>query len=211
MKKLLSIITIAVLTLSITACSGGSDEEMAKKSAEGFLDAFVELDFETIADYMVEPDDLPEEVKSLNLDGLMDNMGEEMAPYKEDFKTVFDGLIGAFSKKMDYEILSITPDGADYVVKADITMPKTEGIDFENMFTDAFTEEEITQLAIRLLAEGKITADSTPEEIMGAIMPTMIEKFESVLEGLQLETYTEEVKMTVVNKDGKWLIDIGEM
>ncbi len=214
MKKILSLMLALVLVFSMTACgvSEKENEEAAKNVVESFLSAVSNLEMDKLKDYVVDEDEIPEEFAEMSIDKVMSEMPEEMEPYSEDFKKLFGGLFDKVKDKIEYEIKDVTKEEDDkYAVSVELTMPKLDDVDIESVVEENISEEDLTAIAMRLFAEGRITVNSTQQEIMDVLMPDVINALEDVFDGIELETETEEKEFVVVKtEDDKWLIDAKE-
>lgn len=214
MKKILSLMLALVLVFSMTACGVGEkeNEEAAKNVVESFLSAVSNLEMDKLKDYVVDEDEIPEEFAEMSIDKVMSEMPEEMEPYSEDFKKLFGGLFDKVKDKIEYEIKDVTKEEDDkYAVSVELTMPKLDDVDIESVVEENISEEDLTAIAMRLFAEGRITVNSTQQEIMDVLMPDVINALEDVFDGIELETETEEKEFVVVKtEDDKWLIDAKE-
>ena len=218
MKKMFRIAMCAVLTLalvfSFVACDDDAkNEEEAKKVVENFMDDFCKLDVEGMSEHCADGDAFIDEIGYDNFkEELIDRMKKETSSeLATQLEPLFEGMIEIVSDTVEYKIRSTKKVDDKYIVTVKYT-----SIDFEQMATyssEAFSDENSQQmakeLADELVANGTITENSTQEEIVAALISGMTDM---VLDELKTEINSfdkvdKTVEITVVEKDGKWLID----
>ena len=217
MKKFLALLLAVVCTMSMVACGGtGKDTSAgAEKVVESFMDAFCDLDMDKVKDYVVDENDIPEEIANLDLSAgikkIMEEMPSEAEAYASDFEKVFNDLIEKLKKSLSYKIKKTEKAEEDYIVTVELTVPdpeKMESIDMESLFAESLDETALNDMLMKMLAEGKISENSTEQEILDLIMPELIKIVKNVFDSIELETITKDVEIVVVQtEDGKWLVD----
>ena len=207
MKKFISLVIVVVLAFSLSAC--GNSEPEARKTVEGFMNAFLELDFENITNYTNDSNIVPEEFKQLNIEAIMETVPEELEPYSKDFEDIFVKLIDKVKTALDYEILDVTEeeDGFKYTLK--VTYPNIN-VDFESLLENNIDQAEVSKIIEEMLASGELSGSSSEEEVMGKIMSKMVELINGAIDKIELETISEDANLYVKEVDGKWLIDAGK-
>ncbi len=232
MKKMFKIALCAMLTLalvlSFAACNNDAKESevkeepkndvVAEETAKDFMDALNEFDVDKMADCCADPDAFKDmlgfdDVKDAVFEGMAEagvdgEMAEMMAPFA-------DGVIDIMKNRIDYEVVSVKEDGDDYIVTVEYSVPDF-GVAGETLNT-AFSEEESAalgeEIAQELVENGTITQTSTQEEIMDALINSMIDKLLPIMEEAieNAEIVTEKAEIKVVEKDGKWFVDEGSV
>ena len=223
MKKLLALMLALMLVFSMFACSSTGDadgengkkksaEDEAKETVDAFMSDLVDFKFDGIENYFVNPDSLPESITNLDmntsLEAAMSTLPPEMSSFRADFEKIFNDVIDKAKADFSYEIKEIKKgeDKDTYVVTVALTMPNLDE-DFESFLGDFLNEEAVTEIAMRLISEGKITASTTEEEMYAVIIPEVVALFEKALDTVEFEVSTSDKDLVVVEDDGKWLID----
>lgn len=222
MKKLLALLLALSCAVSLAACKkskvdGGkpapekTDEQLATEAAEGFLDALVDLDYDGMAEYVDDASVIPEEFKDFNADELTKTMtegqGPEFEPFTEDLKGLSEDIIGVIKDNMSYKITSTEKDGDNYIITAEMSICDFDSVNFDSIVEENFKEEDLNKMLMELLASGKISADSSQEEILAIIMPDMIKAMRDGVKNMDVTSTTEEYKLTVSEIDGEWLVN----
>lgn len=151
MKKVLSLLTVFVLIISMTAC-GKSDP---KASVSGFLGALKNSNIEEMSKYIV-PDS-----EENGIEEVFDS-GDEFS--EEAFKIAFS--------KLDYKILSSSVDGNTAVVETEINAPNlgkimTELIQealplvFASAFSEDASDDDVSDFMNTLFLD-KVNSDDMP-------------------------------------------------
>jgi len=205
MRRVLTALTAVVMMFSLSACR--SSREEARLAAEGFLNAYCEIDLKGMAEFTDDVSKLPEAfIKDFDLEKSLMELPEELKVYEEGFKEIFEKAVGKMKNYTAYNIREAEKDDGGYVFSTDITFPDSESMNFEKLISDKFNEQTLNELIGDLLSSGKITYESTKEEIIAAMMPMMFDAVKEILDEAEWETKTEEAEIVVINKDGKWLV-----
>ncbi len=210
MKKLLCLLLAMVMCFSLVACSSeegaGSDSaEEAEKAFTGFMDALCAFDAEAMADYVVDPDAIPEEIKNVNVEAMMATMPEMMAAYEEDLRGVYTALLEKYTAAVSYEKKDSEETDDGYVFTVDMSMPKEDPAD---SLQNSLTEEAFTELLVEKVTAGELSLDATEEEAMAVIMPAFFDMMNKEIESMEFEIETTEKEIIVSEVDGEWLVDI---
>jgi hypothetical protein len=211
MKKLLALMLAVACLFALTSC-GGLSEDDAREVAEGFLDAFLEMDTEKMLEFVDDKDELPEEFEEglgALKENLIDELGDQLGDYEEQLADIIDTLIEKCIAVLEYEITEVKQNDDSYEFTVEITAP---GDDFEDSLKSALNNKlntnAIQQIVTRLMQEGKITATSTQKEISDALMPELLKLIEDVIDDIEIETETTENTLVVYEtEDGEVLID----
>lgn len=192
----------------------------SKKVAEEFMAACIAFDLKKMVDYVGEDDsDLPFKDLADAKKTLIDELGEDesMKDFAEEFEGIIDSMFKSMTDAMSYEIEEgkkvVTNNGEKYVYPVTLNLiAEDTDVDtqFEELMEDSMSEEAMQELALELLEEGKITESSSEEEIMKAVFDAILPKMEEAVEKLEWETTSTEGEIVVVEKDGKWVIDVEE-
>ena len=189
-------------------------KEEAESTVKSFMDAYVGLEFDKLKDYVVDEDEIPEEISKLDIaatfETTMSNMPEELAPYSKEFEGLFNDIIDIFKKEFTYEIKDTDGEDDEYTVAVEVTIPDVENIDFEAIIGDSMSEDAMTVLVADLVESGKITETSTEKEIMDIIVAEVIKIAKESVANTDITTVTKEIELVVVESDGEWLVDIEE-
>ncbi len=207
MKKITAFVLALLCTLSLVACDGGEAE--ARLAAENFMNAVVALDKETLSGYMVEPSAIPEEMDEWNIDNIAEMLPPEMVAYTEDFKGAFAGFIDKVKSSLAYEIKECNKTEGGFIFTVALTTPDLENLDVEKILEEKFSETDMNAIALELINSGAITATSTQEELMDAVMPKVTSLMKEAFDKLTIQTETEDIDLILIQKDGKWLVDAG--
>lgn len=219
MKKLLALLLAFALVFSVTACSlfdnPEKDRAAVEETVKGFMDAYTAFEFDKLENFVVNKDDLSEKVAEVNMtaafDEVMKDLPSEMAPYRQDLQKIFDDTINKVKSGLSYEITGIerSEDGDNYTVSISLTIPDFESIDFNAAFSDVASEAVLTNVLKEMIDSGKVTANTTQQEMIALLMPEVVKLIESAINDIEFEVVTEESKLVVVETDDDaWLIDL---
>lgn len=235
LKTILMIMLMSSLILTFTSCgkdgdkisSSQSDEgaskedkknskEKAEETVDGFMQALCKFDIEKMSKYTLDPDSVKD---AIGFDDLKTYVTEEIYSGSTDeeiqmmstlLEPVIDSYLEAVYDTMSYEITSSKKEGKDYVITTDFTYldfesaeEKLEGTMNEDMGTAG--QEVLT----KLMEEGKITEDTTQEEMAKLLFEGVAEKLVPIIEKSIIEAprATEEFIFFVTQKGENWYID----
>ena len=204
MKKLISLFLTLTLALSMTAC--GSSKKDAQEAAQGFMDAFIKLDYDGIKEYIDDETAIPESIKNLDADKVVESLPAELSEYSEDFESIFNDVIKKATDDMSYEIKGIEKNNKDYEVTVEVTLPDFENIDIESVIGEQLNKEAMTNLLMEMISSGEITDFTDQKAIMDVLMPKIVEIAKDAIADIEIETTTEEKVIVVVKEDDKWLV-----
>ena len=173
MKKLISLFLTLTLALSMTAC--GSSKKDAQEAAQGFMDAFIKLDYDGIKEYIDDETAIPESIKNLDADKVVESLPAELSEYSEDFESIFNDVIKKATDDMSYEIKGIEKNNKDYEVTVEVTLPDFENIDIESVIGEQLNEEAMTNLLMEMISSGEITDFTDQKAIMDVLIPKIVE------------------------------------
>ena len=207
MKKLLALILALICVLSTTAC-GSISQEDAEKTAKTFLDAYMDLDKDKIEDIVDNPDKLEAIIDyDAKKKEAMETLPENLKAYEANYEEFFDAVFEKMKSKMSYTIKDTVVNGSEATVTAEIVIPNTESFDAKAVLSERLNDEAIKKMVTELAKEGKITKDSTKDEILDLIMPLMIDQMVETVDDINFETETLTKDLVVYKKDGKLLIN----
>jgi len=213
----------------LEASTSNPEEAEARKVAKAYIEAVATLDIQKAAKLSVNGDELSADITEGNFtDYIIDTVIEEIQnaegstsvltgtdeTMSEYLRVLLEGGFDAFIKNITYDIDSVQEENGEYIYTVNITMP--DSVYVESAIANSFDEEKINAISQEIVAElaasGKITPTLTEEELMALMMVPMAEKMVPVMadaiSACKTSTTTETV--TVVNKDGKWLVAEGE-
>lgn len=205
MKKVLSLVLILVLSVSLAAC-GGKSEQLARETADNFMTALIQLDLAEVENYIDDASGLPETFKNFDVDQIMSTLPADLNDYSEEFRGIITNLMDKVKGTMAYEIKSVEKVEGDYVFTLDLTMPVND-IDFESLIEDKVSDEAINKIVTDMVASGEITAASSQKEMMDALMGKFIEIINNTFNELEIKTETQEAQLFVSKIDDKWLVN----
>ncbi len=238
MKKLLMGILALTLALSFTACGEDSKKddkkeetkqtEVAKDSkkdekadpkdaaedaVKGYMDALCKFDFAEMEKYL--NGELPEELSSLNLDDLKDEMmgtmPEDMEFMKSYLEDMFDTAIDKMLSTISYKITSSEEDGDDIKVTLEVTSPDFNelGTIIEEAMSSPEAEQNMMELLTEAMESGDLSEDATEQELMDYIMPKVFDIVNDIIsdEISNVSKTTETQELIVSEVDGEWLIN----
>ncbi len=227
MKKLLALFLALMLAFSVSACSlfGGdkedskkttkNDKEAVEETVNAFMGAFVDFNFAELKNYVVDEKSIPKDLANLDFDDYIDEAMEDFPPelsaYEDDYRGLFDAMIDKVKSEFTYEIEEVEQVGKEdkYEVTIDVTMPDFENIDIADTLEDTFSDDAFATILSDLLASGKITENSTEDEILDLVVDEVIDLCTDTINDLEFKTTTEELDLTVVKTDdGEWLIEL---
>lgn len=213
-KKSFCLVLAFCLALAFAGCGDNAqDATEAKTTVTAFMDALVDLDMPEAAKYV----DDPALIDSLGLNDISGMALEEaikqnpgLAPYKEKFMPIVEKSIEKAKQVTSYQILSEEKVADGYVYKVSLTAPEDSTAAEEQLkksMEEYSTEEGAMKLITELLSSGKITMDSTQDEIINATFDIMVVKIIEALDNITFETKTEEIAVSVSKTGDKWVVN----
>ncbi len=234
LKTILIVMLVSALALTVTSCgnkedksSSQSDEgnfkkdkkdskEMAEDTVDGFMQALCVFDIKEMSSYTLDPDAVKEEIgfddlKTYVTEEIYAGSTDEEIKMMESFvDTIIDAYLEAIYDTMSYKITSSKKGGKDYVITTDFTFLDFE-LAQENLESTMNTEmaSASAEVTNELIADGKITATTTEEEMIKIVFDAIAEKMVPIIEKSILEAprTTGENTFLVTEKDGIWYID----
>lgn len=208
MKKIIVFMLVVVMSFTFCACDNG--EEDARLAAEGFLNAYVNVDFEKIANYVDDASNLPDEIKDFDVENIMQNsVPEEFKQYSEEFRSLLDVILTKMKENMAYTINSAEELDDKFIFSTSITSPNFD-IDFEKILSEKINEEQITGVIMDLYTSGVISDNSTQEEIIDAAIEPLFIMIKDAINETDFGKETTECEIVVKNIDGNWLVSTEE-
>lgn len=202
MKKTVALLMAILCIVSLTAC--GNAETKARETAEGFLNAVVNLDFEGAKQYVDNEDAIPEAIENIDIGELMGSLPEELQEgYGDELKGLVTKITDRAKEKLSYEILGVTEGEGEYAYSVKLTLPDVD----TNALADSIDEKTVTDLFTGALTSGKITLGSSQEEILAAVMPELITLLDQMIDTMEIGAEESEIEVVVTETDGKWLVN----
>ena len=211
-KKIICILLTSATALSFAGCGNtDQDKETVRELAETVLDALCNnLDLESVANHTEEGADTDLDFK--NKDDLLNSLLSEGSLDDPLFEGQEDAFVSMYSKiidkvldSMSYTIKDCDVNGKSATVKFDFTVLDVDNLNFEDIDD---SELNIQEYVGTLLSEGKISINSTEEEISKAIVPILLESLSDYFDKKlsEADQTTEEYEIQFVKKGGEWLI-----
>ena len=210
MKRLLALLLALVCVISMVACSGEKakkaeeetvTEEDAREVAEGFMDAYVQLDVDGMKKYIDDPAVLDDELgEGFDIEAMIDELVEEsvaenpeLESIKEEMRSLMSTVMYKYIGTLSYEILDVEEDDGTFTYTVELTIPDENTDMSEYMELD---EEAYASLIMEGISNGTIT---TTEDVYSVIFGAMEEKIAEI----EFDTTTKEVKLVVREVDGE--------
>ncbi len=214
MKKMLSLLLALAMVLTVMAGCQKQPQpvkdksELAKEAVENYMEALMLFDFKEASTYTTNPEKMMESAPYDDLDdatnSILEAVPQDFAAYEDSILTYADAMFRTMQEAMSYEIIGIEEDGDDYVATIELTTINTNGAD---VMTQMMEDVNIEELLLQLLEDGTINENMTEQELMDILIPAMFEKMADVVKNVPLETTTTEETISIIEVDGKWLID----
>lgn len=216
MKKILALFLAVFCTFSFAACGSKTDEkdkevqtkeensssdnrELALETVEKFFDAFMEQDIEAMEQYLDAPSKIPDELKNMNIESLMDTIPAELEPYKDRYEELARTILAKATDKMSYKIVDGKKDGGSYVFNVSLEYPSDDG----NVFEETFSDENMNEALNKLIADGLLNERTTQDEMMNLIFDEIIKMADDV----EIKSTVYDLEVFVKKSNGKWLIE----
>lgn len=204
MKKIIVLMLAVVMTFTFCACDNG--EEDARLAAEGFLNAYVNVDFAEIANYVDDASKLPDEIKDFDIENITQNaIPEDFKQYSEEFQGIIDVLLAKFKENMAYTINSVEKVDDKFKFTTSMTSPNFD-IDMEKVLSEKINEDQIAKVITDLYTSGVISDSSTEEEIIDAAIEPLFSIIKDTIKETDFGKETTECEIIVKNIDGSWLV-----
>ncbi|MBS6374417.1 MAG: hypothetical protein KH431_07415 [Erysipelotrichaceae bacterium] len=211
MKKFFKVFFVAVMVLSLAACGGKDSTDAQKKAVNTFFTYMKKADFDKIKGIMT--DDGYKDVEDLQK--MAGSSFDEML----DAETYGDEAAKSAQKYIDYVFEKLFKDTKikEVEVKDGKTIIKVKGkmasfdelkniessTEIQNLATDFENNEENKKQAMEIyLSQGQ---DAMMKYIYNSIMPKFFEEAIKLIDKSSYNTYN--ATFTLIEKDGKWLID----
>lgn len=211
MKRLLALLLALMCVISMVACSEEKSkkteeeetvsEEDAREVAEGFMDAYIQLDLDGMKKYIDDPDFLDEKLgEDIDIDSMIDTYVEEaikedpeLEPVKEEMKSFMSTAMDKYLSAISYEIMDVEEDDGTFTYTVELTIPDENTDMSEYMELD---EDAYASLIMEGISNGTIT---TTEDVYTVIFEAIEEK----LAEIEFDTTTKEIKLVVREVDGE--------
>lgn len=211
MRKFFKVFFVAAMVLSLAACGGKDSTEAQEKAVNNFFTYMKKADFDKIKGIMT--DDGYKDVEDLQK--MTGASFDEML----DADTYGDDAAKSAQKYIDYAFERLFKDTKikDVEVKDEKTIIKVKGkmasfdelkninssTEIQNLATDFENNEENKKQAMEIyLSQGQ---DAMMKYIYNSILPKFFDEAIKLMDKSSYNTYN--ATFTLVEKDGKWLID----
>lgn len=189
------------------------DRKAVEKTVISFMDAFVNLEFDKLADYCLDDAEIAKDLEGLDIaaafESMMNELPAEFAPYSDDFEDMLDSLLKKIKADFSYEILEVEKENDEkYNVTVEYTMSDMESVDIENIIAGSITEDEVVNILMEMIDAGELSLTATEDEMLAAVMPIAVSRMVDAVESVEFEVLTDVLDFVVVKTDdGEWLID----
>lgn len=229
MKKLLSIVTILAVCSSMAVGCGKKDDtasksndtkteqKVSKKAStpkdtiEKAMDSLIALNFDKLADYMVDEDAVSELTEEFDTITSSFTELEDMGMESSDI----DNLLTSITGTIEYEILDCEENDDNASVTISLSIPDFDSIDFSDtdllmeMLGVSSEEELLTKYtdvsSVDELAEmDEDELNDVQADLMSGMMADFAKNMSKIVK--DVEMIDEEITFELVKEDGKWLI-----
>lgn len=216
MKKLFALLLTVLLAFSLAACGqaktpGSADStEAIRTAADGFLSAIEAGDLEKVAEFASE--DVMKDFNLDQLDGMVDSFFTELGvdPSTVDASVTekLNGFIGTMKENFlkSYEIKDVSEKDGKGIVKADLTLgfnlDEIQNMDMQGELETVVSDYMNEHMSELIALSGDEAA--LVNKVITDLAPVLLDKYSE--EMLAAGETTEEVTMTLEEKDGKWLV-----
>ena len=213
MKKFFALLLAVVLAFSVAACGEAKAPdrtEAIRTAADGFLSAIESGDFEKVSEFASE--EVMDDFNLDQLDGMVDSffneMGVDSSAIDESVKEKLNSFVETMKENFltSYEIKDVSEKDGKGIVKADLSL----GFNFDeiqNMDLSSALEGIVSDYMTEHRAElVELAGDEAAlmSKVITDLAPVMLDKYSE--EMLATGGGTEEVILTLEEKDGKWLV-----
>lgn len=213
MKKFFALLLAVVLAFSVAACGEAKAPdrtEAIRTAADGFLSAIESGDFEKVSEFASE--EVMDDFNLDQLDGMVDSffneMGVDSSAIDESVKEKLNSFVETMKENFltSYEIKDVSEKDGKGIVKADLSL----GFNFDeiqNMDLSGDLEGIVSDYMTEHMAElVELAGDEAAlmSKVITDLAPVMLDKYSE--EMLATGGGTEEVILTLEEKDGKWLV-----
>lgn len=213
MKKVFALLLTILLAFSMAACGEAKTPdrtEAIRTAADGFLAAVEAGDLEKVAEFASE--DVMEDFNLDQLDGMIDSFfteaGIDPSTVDESVKEKLNSFVDTMKENflLSYDIKDVSEKDGKGVVKADLNLgynlDEIRNMDLQGDLEGIVSEYMNEHMAELLVLSGDQAA--LMNKVITDLAPVMLDKYSA--EMLATDGGTEEVTLTLEEKDGKWLV-----
>ena len=213
MKKVFALLLTILLAFSMAACGEAKTPdrtEAIRTAADGFLAAVEAGDIEKVAEFASE--DVMEDFNLDQLDGMIDSFfteaGIDPSTVDESVKEKLNSFVDTMKENflLSYDIKDVSEKDGKGVVKADLNLgynlDEIRNMDLQGDLEGIVSEYMNEHMAELLVLSGDQAA--LMNKVITDLAPVMLDKYSA--EMLATDGGTEEVTLTLEEKDGKWLV-----
>ena len=210
-RRLISVL-VTVFTVMLFATGCNSDQKAVTESVEGFLNAMVANDMEKASQYATEDFMKSDTMKLMQPDYLADTFYSAMGIEKDDLDEKAQNAVNEYVKNVvdkaykSFEIQDIKVQEETAAVTARITLgynpdASSNVSDDTGDLINAYQTEHYDELITIYTEEGEKAMN---KKIYNDLIPIVISKMQEALESS--ESSEEKAILSLVKKDGKWLV-----
>ena len=213
MKKVFALLLTILLAFSVAACGEAKTPdrtEAIRTAADSFLAAVEAGDLEKVAEFASE--DVMEEFNLGQLDGMIDSFfteaGIDPSTVDESVKEKLNSFVDTMKENflLSYDIKDVSEKDGKGVVKADLNLgynlDEIRNMDLQGDLEGIVSEYMNEHMAELIALSGDQAA--LMNKVITDLAPVMLDKYSA--EMLATDGGTEEVTLTLEEKDGKWLV-----
>lgn len=213
MKKVFALLLTILLAFSMAACGEAKTPdrtEAIRTAADSFLAAVEAGDLEKVAEFASE--DVMEDFNLGQLDGMIDSFfteaGIDPSTVDESVKEKLNSFVDTMKENflLSYDIKDVSEKDGKGVVKADLNLgfnlDEIRNMDLQGDLEGIVSEYMNEHMAELIALSGDQAA--LMNKVITDLAPVMLDKYSA--EMLATDGGTEEVTLTLEEKDGKWLV-----
>ena len=213
MKKIFALLLAVVLAFSLAACGEAKAPDRTEEirtAADGFLGVIESGDFEKLAEFASE--DVISDFHLDQLSGIADSFFSELGidpsavdeSTKEKITAYVDTMMENFLTS--YEIKDVSEKDGKGIVKAELNLGFSLD-EIKNMDLSSELEGIVSDYLAEHMGElAALASDETAlmNKVITDLAPVMLDKYSEKM--LATDGGTEEVTLTLEEKDGKWIV-----
>ena len=213
MKKLFALLLAVLMVFSLAACTEAKTPDRTdaiRTAADGFLSAIEAGDLEKVSEFASE--DVMADFNLDQLDGMVDSffseIGVDPSTVDESVTEKLNGFVDTMKENFlkSYEIKDVSENGGKGIVKADLelgfNLDEIRNMDLQGELEGIVSDYMSENIAELIALSGDEAA--LMNKVITDLAPVMLDKYSD--EMLATGGGTEEVTLTLEEKDGKWLV-----
>lgn len=213
MKKIFALLLAVVLAFSLAACGEAkapNRTEEIRTAADGFLGVIESGDFEKLAEFASE--DVISDFHLDQLSGIADSffseLGIDPSVVDDSTKEKITGYVDTMMENFltSYEIKDVSETDGKGIVKAELNLGFSLD-EIKNMDLSSELEGIVSDYLAEHMGElAALASDETAlmNKVITDLAPVMLDKYSEKM--LATDGGTEEVTLTLEEKDGKWIV-----